>query len=116
NLPIKAQISAKERNELIDSLVIKLNENYVFPQVAELIAKKIRQNQQQKNYESITDGNKLAQQLTADLRSISNDKHINIRYSETPVRADLKPMELPADEKSAYGEYLKHDNYGISKV
>ena len=116
NLPIKAQISAKERNELIDSLVIKLNENYVFPQVAELMAKKIRQNQQQKNYESITDGHILAQQLTADLRSISNDKHINIRYSVTPVRADLKPMELPADEKSAYGEYLKHDNYGISKV
>jgi len=116
NHSLNAQVNALEKNELIDSLVIKLAENYVFPDVAALMGKKIRQNQQQKKYQNITDGFELAQQLTADLHSVSRDKHINVHYSEQEIPSDLKPMELPAGEKEAYGEYLKHDNYGISKL
>ena len=97
-------------------MLIRLQENYVFPDMATAMSEKIRLFQRQKKYDTITDGHKLAQQLTQDLQSVSKDRHINVHYSEKPISADLKPMELPESEKEGYHQYLKNDNYGIGKV
>lgn len=112
-----AQLTAQQKNEAVDSVVKLMNERYTFPETAKEIELFLRKQQAAKQYDSITDGNAFAAKLTNDIRSICNDKHVNIRYSpeNLPVnRGNI--LQISDEERKDYAEFLRLENYGVTKL
>lgn len=112
-----AQFTAKQKAATVDSVCAVLNRLYVFPKVAKQMETYIRERLARKAYDTITDGGRFAEVITADLYSIGNDKHINMSYSAEvlPAQND-NPMQLSPEEEKGYALWLKSENYGITKL
>ena len=68
------------RAQVIDTLVAKLNDHYVFPDKAKQIEALLRQRQQEGKYDGITNGNRLARQLRTDLHGVARDLHMKVWF------------------------------------
>jgi retinol-binding protein 3 len=69
------------RTQVIDGALKALNDNYVYPDVAQRMEQAIRGRQQRGEYDRVTSGRQLAQLLTDRLRSASRDRHLSVNYS-----------------------------------
>jgi len=109
------QSDAAARREVIDTLVKRLNEAYVFPEVAAKMEQALRANSAA--YDQITSARQFAEKLTADLQAVSHDKHLRVRYSydAIPVRPN-GPLEPTADEMERARRELSRINYGFERV
>lgn len=96
------------RVQTIDTLVAKLNDNYVFPDKARQIEATLRQRQQEGKYEAVKDGKQLAIQLTDDLRSVAGDLHMGVFFSPGPVPAD-DAMGPPPKTKAEWEQRVGAD-------
>ena len=114
----KAQLSKQEKDNVIDSAIALMNKAYIFPDIAQNTVAYIRNQQKNKVYDTINDVNAFANKLTADFVKICHDKHVRIFYSADiiPYRQLNKLMSIPDEEKADYNEFLKHMNYGITKI
>lgn len=81
-------IDKPTRKEAIDTLIAKLNENYVFPEKAKQVETLLRQHMKEGRYDRITDGEQFANQLTIDLHGVTRDLHMGVRASAKPVPYD----------------------------
>ena len=117
-LTASAQLTKVQKDQTIDSVLKVITERYVFPDAAKKIEAFVRKQQAAKAYEAITDGQQFAARLTQDLRTVNNDKHINLEYSPQamPPEEERELMSIPASEKEGYAQMMKHLNYGIRKV
>jgi hypothetical protein len=68
------------RARVVEAAAAKLIEGYVYAEVAEQMAEAIRAHQARGDYDAIDDGPSLAARLTADLRAVSHDKHLNVSW------------------------------------
>lgn len=84
--------------EVIDTLVKKLNDHYVFPDKARQIETALRQRQQEGKYDAISDGKQFAIQLTDDMRGVVRDMHMSVFFSPRPVPADNAGAAPPASQ------------------
>jgi hypothetical protein len=66
--------------EIIDSVTEALRDHYIFPDVASKMEKYVRDQHRKKAYADVTSTRAFAERLTEDLRHISNDRHIGVRY------------------------------------
>ncbi len=88
------QSQSSNRNvDVINLLNKKLVDNYIFLDVAEQMAHYVRAEYNKGSYSNLDD-DQLARQLTIDLRSISNDKHLRIRTS-TFTPSNGRRREVP---------------------
>jgi hypothetical protein len=76
-LPIDATAAAK----VIDEALKKLDENYVFPEVAAKMAEAIHRRAAANEYAAVKTGQELAELLTKHLQDVSHDKHLRVRCS-----------------------------------
>jgi hypothetical protein len=74
------KIDVLARNNVIENICEAFTKNYVFPDKAKLICTYIKEQNVEKQYDSLSDPNAFANQLFRDIRSLSNDKHIRIEY------------------------------------
>ncbi len=74
-------INAKTRQEIIEGVIKKLHENYVFPEVAKQMESALRDRMARQEYEQITSASAFATTLTNHLRAVSKDKHLGIRFT-----------------------------------
>jgi hypothetical protein len=74
--------------EVIDTLVKKLNDHYIFPDKARQIETALRQRQREGKYDAMSDGKQFAIQLTDDMRALVRDLHMSVFFSPRPVPAD----------------------------
>jgi hypothetical protein len=82
------------RGRVIDGLARDLSRYYLDPAVASRMISALRAQQKSGAYRSITDGYVFAEQLTADLRAVSHDKHLQIAFSPFRIPPPPLPMEL----------------------
>ncbi len=75
------KIDAATRARVIDGVVAKLNEFYVFPETAKKMAEAVQARLKGGGYDAITDGDDFAAKLTEDLRAVSHDKHLGVNFS-----------------------------------
>ena len=73
-------VDSAMRSEAIDMLVATLNGRYIFPDKARQIEAVLRQRQKEGKYDAMTDGEQLAQQLTADVQGVAPDKHMVVGF------------------------------------
>lgn len=111
-------LSISEKTEVVDSIGSKLNANYVFPEVAKKMAAKLKSNLQSGAYQSLNEPGEFANKLTEDLQSVSNDKHIRVRFDPVGI-AERNQVVSPEDSikfLNRYVESLKRDNFGFKEV
>lgn len=112
-----ASLSGPERKEAVDSFCRLLKDNYIFPDVAAKMNELITSKLVKGDYNSFTDPVKFAQQLTADLQSVSKDKHLRAGFNpqlvkELRARSNAGDDDLPA----SFLEQMKMGNFGFNEV
>src|SRR5690349_1999404 len=94
-------IDSATRTAVIDVMLKELNETYVFPDTAKKMEADIRARLAANEYDSVTSARAFAEKLTADLQSVSKDKHLRVRYSSDvlPSRQDRRePTEAEIEQ------------------
>jgi retinol-binding protein 3 len=109
-------IDAAARARVIDGAISNLNEFYVDPEIAKKMADDLRARQKRGEYNSITDGQALAAELTDDLQGISHDKHLRVNFSPAPI-PDMPqgPGHNPATD-AEFRKQMERMNCGFDKV
>jgi retinol-binding protein 3 len=110
------KVDAAVRRRVIDGIVTKLTELYVFPDVAKAMVEALRARETSGEYDASDSGYAFASQLTQHLQAVSHDKHL---------RVQCVPMVLPKEERDPLEErpiddemraHLQRDNCGFEKV
>jgi retinol-binding protein 3 len=109
-------IDAAARAEVIDAALKKLNEAYVFPEVAKKMEQAIRERVQKKEYDSVTSASKFAQALTMHLQEVSRDKHLSVYYSHDPLPPETPRREPSPEERERFLGFMRSVNFGFEKV
>ncbi len=105
----------KTQASIIDSVSAALREEYVFPAVAEKMDALLRKNLKAGVYREITDPADFAERMTEDLRSVSHDRHLGVRY--IPPGSQREEVALaPEVQQQRRLERLRAQNFGFQKV
>jgi hypothetical protein len=77
--PADIAVTPERARTVATALAGKLEEDYVFPDVAHRYADMLRANVASGAYDGFTSGRALAERLSADLRAVSPDAHLRVR-------------------------------------
>lgn len=109
-------IDAAARTQVIDGILKRLNESYVFPEVAKKMEQSIRERVEKKEYDQITSAKQFATTLTNDLQAVSKDRHLRVRYSHEAIPERGPRREPTAEEREERRRELNWMNHGFAKV
>ena len=109
-------IDAATRTQVIDAILKRLNDSYVFPDVAKKMEQSIRERVDKKEYDQITSAKQFATTLTKDLQAVSNDKHLRVRYSNSPIAERGPRREPTAEEREQRKRDMNYFNHGFIKI
>src|SRR5919205_507050 len=109
-------IDAATRTQVIDAILKRLNDSYVFPEIAKKMEQSIRERVEKKEYDQITSAKQFAMTLTNDLQAVSKDKHLRVRYSHQPIPERGQRREPTAEEREQRRRDLTWMNHGFGKV
>jgi C-terminal processing protease CtpA/Prc len=109
-------IDAATRTKVIDTILKRLNDSYVFPEMAKKMEQSIRERVDKKEYDQITSAKEFATRLTTDLQAVSKDKHLRVRYSHEAIPERGERREPTAEEKEQRKRDLNWMNHGFTKV
>ncbi|WP_447641949.1 MULTISPECIES: S41 family peptidase [Chitinophagaceae] len=112
---VPSKLTLLERNEVIDTLINRLNALYVYEDVAKKMSTAIRLHQQQHDYDTVTDRQVFAAMLTKDLQAISKDGHLGVEASATPVINETPGSPSQDDINKFRLEWSRH-NFNFKKV
>jgi len=115
-----APLDGAVRSEVIEGVLKRLNEEYVFPEVAKKMETAIHDRMKKQEYDTLSEGQAFAEKLTQDLQAVSHDKHLRVRYSARPTPEE-NPQATPTEaEKQKQREDYLHQgklmNWGFEKV
>ena len=102
-------LDSDTRSKVIDDLLLKLRENYVFPDVAKEIEESIHLHLSNGEYDGITTASTLCDLLTVHMQEISHDKHLRL-FEEPQAQANEQ------QEQERWNEMAMQHNYGFEKV
>lgn len=103
------------RLEVIDGALKALNQNYVFPEVAQKMEQAVRDRLAKNEYDQITSAKEFVKLLTEHLRSVSKDKHLRVAYSYESLPKNMHREPTPADRarRQARAAFL---NFGFERI
>lgn len=105
-----------DRAAVIEQIASRIEIAYVLADVATKMAETLRAKNLDGAYAGISDLEKLAQQLTVDLRAISHDGHLRVRYHADPARV-MPAWNTPApDAQERYRRHAARTNHGFVRV
>ena len=110
NLTANAQ-DLTERNKQIVEIADKINEYYIFQDVANQLSKKLKSEIELKTFDSLTD-KEFAKALSTYLTKNGNDRHFNVLYRPDKEEKAINEKEL----LQKYDKINKQWNYGFEKV
>ncbi|RYF85514.1 MAG: peptidase [Chitinophagaceae bacterium] len=112
------RIEPAEQKQVIDSVSKRLNDNYVFPEVAKKMTDLIQANYKKGSYQSIASVATFAEKLTEDLRSVSKDKHLRVNFNPKQAK-ELQGSAQNGDNDdvpASYLEEMRMGNYGFKEI
>jgi hypothetical protein len=102
-------VTSAEARATAAELAQKLEEGYVFPDIAKRYAETLRRNAAVGAYDGFTSGRELAERLTADLRAVSPDNHLRVAVGRSERRgpppaaaAGAVPAAAPASARPPF--------------
>jgi hypothetical protein len=99
------------RARVIDRIGRALDDSYVVPETGRKMSAVLRKRKNSPEYRAIRDGGDFARQLTADLREVSRDKHLEVRFSYVAL-----PTEMAEPDPEERARQLAAVNCGFEKV
>jgi C-terminal processing protease CtpA/Prc len=108
-------VDAPRRAAVIEGLLSKLQQHYVFPDVAQQMEEAIRRHMSNGDYDAVTTGSALCQTLTAHLQEVSHDKHLHVFFSAEP-RPIREGRESSAEEREEFRQHAALRNFGFERV
>jgi hypothetical protein len=112
DMTVKIDVATRER--VIDGAIAKLNEFYVFPEVAKKMEDALRGHQKEGEYDAVDDGEAFAVLLTEHLQGVSNDKHLRVNFS--PMALPEEPPETDPEAQERRRTRIERDNCAFEKV
>ena len=106
-------VTPQERTAVIDGAIAKLNQTYVFPDVAKKMGDAVRSRAAKGEYNSITSARALAEKLTEDFRAVNNDRHLSVMYFAGGAPPDETDDAAPTPDQLSF---IKRVNAGFEKV
>ncbi|MCC6866635.1 MAG: hypothetical protein IT280_10800 [Ignavibacteria bacterium] len=108
----------KVKKQSVNKICSLLNDNYVFPETAQKMNDYILSQLNSGAYDTINDPLIFSDVLTADLQSVSKDKHIRVRFSPLDSKRLIEQEKNGSDTEDEihWNELLKKENYGFRKA
>ena len=117
NLSVQSQndqyFYTNSNKEIIDTVLSCFSNNYVYPKVAESLRDSILLKYKEGEYSQYKTSNDLIGQLSIDLRQITNDKHIGIKYIEKTENSPSKNKHSLLSEDLAK---KRKENFNFKKA
>jgi len=113
----ESRLENSTKAAIIDWICLKMNEIYVFPDVAKKMENHIQTRLKNGDYASISNPRAFARQLRNDLVEISHDRHFGVTYAPEPSLRFQRTD--PEEEKRRQEQRIrqwKYDNYNFKKV
>jgi hypothetical protein len=107
-------VDAAERQRVLDAAISNLKQHYIYPDVAQKMSETLLAHQKHGEYDTITDGDAFAHQLTTQMRDVSHDMHLELVYSQDPLPP--QPTEQTPEELARYREAMRQMNCAFEKV
>jgi retinol-binding protein 3 len=115
--PADFTIDAAARASAIEGAIAKLDESYVFPEVATKMAEAVRGRLKHGDYDDVTNGFAFAAKLTDDFQSVSHDKHLRVNFFPGTIPpAPATPTAPSPDEVARYRHQMESINCGFVKA
>jgi len=109
-------ITVKQKQGVINQLIIKMNQSYIFPDKAKAFERLVREKETNGDYHNIISSQKLEKILNEQLSSVTNDGHLVLSYSEHEVPSPSNDPEQTKLEKNAQLKMMRSLNWGIEKI
>jgi retinol-binding protein 3 len=103
------------RATLIDSLIQKLHDHYIFPEVAQQMDAAIRAKAGSGAYDDLTTLEELCKRLTEDLQAVSHDKHLRLFCHAESVVED-EPEQPTPEQMEEFRNAMRLLNFGFARV
>jgi hypothetical protein len=108
-------LDAAGRQQVIDGAIAKLREFYVYPDVAEKMARAVLAHEKNGDNHEETDGGIFAAMLTEQMQAVSHDGHLSVDYN--PFRREAGGSSGPSPaEIVRYREAMKRNNCTFETV
>src|SRR5215212_5695891 len=100
---------------IIDAILDKLRDAYIFPDKAETAAQAVRQRLENGAYDATVSGPDFAAALTAHLQAATRDKHLRVYFDVEPQ--PFRDGERPDPKQEDYRRRLAAGrNYGFERI
>ena len=111
-----ASIDAATRARVISGVLQRVEQGYIFPKTAAAMSQAIRARSRKHEYDRITSAHALADSLTAHLREVSRDLHLEVVYRQGGVADEVPDAEPSAAERREQSEFGRRVNFGFERV
>jgi retinol-binding protein 3 len=113
-------LSEATRCNVINTLLVALADNYVFPDKAAKMSDYIQGKLEAGSYSTIDDVHVLAERLKVDMQHVTSDEHIRLRH-DPDAFARLKAQDARPDTDDdpnvqIFIERERYDNFGFKRV
>jgi hypothetical protein len=111
-----AKIDTATRSRVIDGVLQRIEEGYVLPAKAEEMTQAVRERARRGEYDRIVSAHALADSLTAHLRGVSRDRHLEVVYRSQGVRDELPAADPTGEERRELLKFGRQVNYGFERA
>lgn len=116
-----SEIEQALRSKVIKEIASHLKEEYVFPDIAEAVAKALLDHERRGDYKGISDNTELSIVISKQLREMSHDKHLDVRFNLAQTAADgmmvIQDSDGPAQKSHDFTSYkLLPDNVALVDI
>jgi peptidase S41-like protein len=109
-------IDAATRNRVIQGVVQRLEEGYIFPEKTNGMVRAVRERAKRGAYDRIVSAHAFADTLTRDLQRASHDRHLTAEYISRGVVDEPPDAMPPAAEQRERAVFARLVNYGFARV
>jgi hypothetical protein len=110
---VNVNLDAALRKHVIDGIGADLTEFYIDAPLAAQMNDALRAHEKAGAYDTISDGDAFAGQLTKDLQAVSHDKHLRVDFN--PYKTPPRGKPTPEDE-ARFHQQMEQDNCAFRKV
>ena len=112
----QTELDQQSKEKIINWVCDKLNENYVFPEVAKNMEDYVWKQFKEGKYQQVNSIQELTSVLTQDLRSICKDKHLRVQFNPNPPPPDTASDEEKEKLRKERTESERKANFHFKKI